>query len=406
VTGAQAAKAAAGAALCLVGGWWVVKTSAVDALARGSAPAVATAASVSPDHPQPKLTLASMQLDIGTGTLPDDARRSALEAFKSAPLAEEPILVAALGALRSGRVAEGERLLIEARRRNPRNRTARLFLVDRYLRTGRVDQAGVELAALRRLIPGVAEALAPQLALMVRDERAGASLIRVLSRDPSLQELVLSSLATSGADTDLILRLARSSAVGRPSAEGRPWQRQLLMLLIERRDFAGALQVWRSSAGLPAGPSEKAVYDGSFRGLPGAVPFNWSLYQGSAGSAERSRTAGLDVQFFGRETVELAAQLMVLRPGRYRLSFGVEGNAKGDDSRLAWRVFCGGNDGEAIVEVPLRDIGASPRTMTAQFNVSPSCRTQWLRLVGVAGEFPGTQTVTVKDVVVAPGGGR
>jgi hypothetical protein len=405
LTGPGAAKAAAGAVLVLLGGWLVVKTAMVDALGRTSP---ATAASVHPAHPQPALALALAQLDVGSGAIPGEAHRAALHALQSAPLAEEPFLIAGLQAINAGRAEEGERLLAEARRRNPRLRQARLFLLDRYLRTNRIEEAGRELSALRRLVPGVAEALAPQLARMVRDERTGASLIRVLGEDPGLQQAVLSNLAATGGDPDLILRIARSSGQMTPTREGLPWQRQLIGALVERGELARALRLWRSFAGLPAGPDEKAVYDGRFQHLPGADPFNWALYGGAAGVSERRRTPtpALDVQFFGRETVNLASQMMVLRPGRYRLRVRAEGSAKGDDSRLAWRVFCRGNDAQPLVDLTLRDVASAPRTLAAEFTVPGGCSGQWLRLGGIAGEFPGTQTATISEVVVEPAGGR
>ncbi len=294
LSGAGAAKAAAGAVVALLLGFWVVKTSSVDALVRR---APAAAAAVAPHHPQVRPGLASGALDIGSGSVPETLRRPALEALADAPLAEEPFLIAGLEAISAGNAERGEALLEEARRRNPRLRPARLLLLDRYLRTNRVEEAGIELAALRRLVPGVAGALAPQLARLVRDERTGASLIRVLSRDPALQQAVLGHLASGGADPDLILRIARSSPSSGPTREGLPWQRQLLMALIERGDFARALTLWRTFSGLPAGSGEKAVYDGGFRGLPGAVPFNWGLGSGSAGLAERRPGQGLTVEF-------------------------------------------------------------------------------------------------------------
>lgn len=365
----------------------------------------AIAAAFAPQHPQAQLGLAMAEVDLGSARIPDDARDAALSALDRAPLAAEPFLVAGLRAMQAGRVRDGERLLEEARRRDPRLRMARLFLLDRYMRENRIEAAGIELAALRRLIPQVAEALAPQLARMVRDERTGAALIRVLSRDPMLQQAVLTNLATSGADPELILRIARSSASSSPTPEGLPWQRQLLGSLVERGDLTRALALWRSFAGLPAGPGEKGVYDGRFQHLPGADPFNWGLYSGSAAAVERSRAPALDIQYYGRETADLAGQLMVLRPGSYRLSFRVEGSAKGDDSRLAWRVFCRGRT-EPMFDLPLRDVDAAPRTISGEFTVAPSCTGQWLKLTGIAGEFPGTQTATISDVAVVPAGGR
>jgi hypothetical protein len=397
----DAARIAAAAAASLLLGWWVVKTSAVDGIV-GRSPAAAAA--VAPSHPEVRLALAAGGLDLGTGTVPPEQQRAAAAALASAPLADEPFLLAGLSAISAGRAAEGEALLEEARRRNPRLRPARLFLLDRYLREGKIEEAGIELAALRRLVPGVAEALAPQLARLVRDERSGADLIRVLNRDPHVQQAVLSQLATSGADPDLILRIARASRMT-PTRDGLPWQRLLLQALIERGDTARAVRLWRSFAGLPAGPDDKAVHDGRFQGLPGAAPFNWSLSSGNAGTAERGPGPALHVEYFGRETVDLAQQLMALRPGRYRLQFRVEGNAKGDDSRLSWRVVCTGSNAE-IAGIVVRDVTAAPRALGGEFAVPVNCSTQSLRLSGIAGEFPGTQIAAISDLQIVPAGSR
>jgi hypothetical protein len=400
---AAAARAAASVVFCLAGGWFVVRNSVADATV---ADAPALAAAMSPNEPRAALGLALRQMDVGSGAVPAGPRQAAMDALSRAPLADEPFLFAGTAAIEAGRAAEGEALIEEARRRDPRRRPTRLFLLDRYLRTDRIDQAGLELVSLRRLVPGVAEALAPQLAMMIRDERSGTSLIRVLGRDPGLQQAVLSSLAQNGADPDLILRIASAAPPAVPTRLGLPWQRQLLGSLVERGDLARALRLWRSFAGLPAGPDDKAVHDGRFQHLPGADPFNWVLYTGASAIAERTRTPSLDVQFFGRETIDLASQLLVLRPGRYRLSVRVEGSAKGDDSRLAWRVFCRGNPTEPLLDLPLRDVSAAPRTVAGDFTVPGGCSGQWLRLAGIAGEFPSTQAASILDVAVAPAGRR
>ena len=140
--------------------------------------------------------------------------------------------------------------------------------------------------------------------------------------------------------------------------------------------MARALRLWREFAGLPAGPDHKAVHDGRFQGLPGAAPFNWSINSGSAGVAERIPAPALQVEFYGRETIELARQLMVLRPGRYRLEFRAEGNAKGDDSRLAWRIFCqGGTTPDRRVRASGHQRGAaswSPASSRSRPDARPS----------------------------------
>lgn len=397
----DAARLAAAAALSLLAGWWVVKTSAVEGLVRRNP---AAAAAVAPRHPVPRLALATEGVELGMGRVDPAQQRRAADALAAAPLAAEPFLLAGLAAFAGGRDAEAQALLEEARRRNPRLRETRLFLLERYLRDGRVEEAGIELGALRRLVPGVVQALAPQLAALVRDERSGAQLIRLLGRDPPVRQAVLGQLAASGADPDLILRIARASPMA-ASPEGLPWQIQLLHALVQRGDLARALRLWRDFAGLPAEPGSKAVHDGRFEGLPGAAPFNWALNSGSAGTAERIPAPALQVEYYGRETVDLAQQLMVLAPGRYRLQFRAEGNAKGDDSRLAWRIFCAGS-ASPLAEFVLRDVAAAPRTMGGEFTVPAGCAGQSLRLSGIAGEFPGTQIAAVTDVQVVPAGGR
>jgi hypothetical protein len=395
------ARFAAAAAASLLLGWWVVKTSAVDALVRSSPAAAAAAA---PDHPAVQLALAVEGVDLGMVEIDRDRRERAAAAFARAPLAEEPFLLAALAAISDGRSDQAEALLVETRRRNPRLRQARLFLIDRYLRDGRVAEAGVELATLRRLVPRVADALAPQLALMARDPRIGGQVIRVLGSDRDLQQAVLNHLASTAADPDLILRVA-AAGPRTVSRNGLPWQQRLLDTLVERGEIERAVRLWRGFAGLPASADAKAVHDGRFQGLPGAAPFNWTIIESTAGTAELSAAPALQVDYFGRETADLVRQVMTLRPGRYRLQFRVEGNAKGDDSRVGWRVICAATNAQ-LAEVALRDVTAAPRTLAGEFTVPANCPAQSLRLTGTAGEFPGTQTAAISDLQILPAGRR
>jgi hypothetical protein len=397
----NAARIAAAAAASLLLGWWVVKTSAVDALVRSSP---AAAAAVAPTHPGVQLALAMRGVELGVVEIDRDRRERATAALARAPLAEEPFLLAALAAISNGRSDEAEALLVETRRRNPRLRQPRLFLIDRYLRDGRIAEAGVELATLHRLIPLVTDTLAPQLAVMARDPGISEQVIRMLGNDRDLQQAVLNHLAANAGDPDLILRIA---AVGprTVSRNGLPWQQGLLDTLVERGEHDRAVRLWRGFAGLPASTDAKGVHDGRFQGLPGAPPFNWAIIEGTAGTAELSPAPALQVDYFGRETADLVRQLMTLRPGRYRLQFRAEGNAKGDDSRVGWRVVCAASNIQ-LAEVALRDVTASPRTIAGEFNVPADCPAQSLRLTGTAGEFPGTQTAAISDLQIVPAGRR
>lgn len=339
-----------------------------------------------------------LEFRVRNGVLGEAARRSVASAFDRAPLVEEPFVLAGVAALADGREDEGERLLEEARRRNPRARTARLILLDRYLRTDRAAEAGLEIAALHRLMPRAAEILVPELARMVRDPRTGASLIRVLSHDPEMQQAVLAQLASSGEDPDLILRIAGSSAATNPTPEGLPWQRLLLARLAEKGDVARAHRLWRSFTGMAPGGDEKGLYDSQFRGLPGAPPFNWNLVASNAGVAERIDMPGLQIEYYGRLDAEFASQLLMLSPGRYRLAFRAQGAAKGEGSRLSWSVACVGST-QPLLEIPLAKISYSPRILAGDFTVpARGCPGQWLRLKGAAGEFTDPQSATISGL--------
>jgi hypothetical protein len=389
--------AAAGAVLLA---WWVVKTSSVDALVRRNP---AAAAIVAPDHPRVRIALAMAEFRLRQGRLSGESRASVRRALAQAPLIEEPFYLAAIEALAAKRDTEAEALLHEARRRNPRARTARLILLDRHLRHNRVAEAGVEIAALNRLMPRAAEVLVPELARMVREPRTGAALIGVLAHEPALQQAVLAQLATSGADPDLILRIAGSNAATSPTKDGLPWQQVLLARLVERGDVVRAHRLWRSFSGFGPGGDEKGVYDGRFEGQRGAPPFNWLLVSGAAGVAERTGAPALEVEYYGRLNVDLASQLLMLRPGRYRLQFRAEGDAKGEGSRLLWSVSC--NMSKApLLSLPLTDIDYAPRAVAGTFTVPAGCPAQWLKLSGVAGEFANAQNATISEIRVTGGG--
>ncbi|MDT9599700.1 tetratricopeptide repeat protein [Sphingosinicella rhizophila] len=380
--------------------WLVFKTSAVDGLLRARPNA---AARVAPDDPRPVMEVAMQEFRRRNGTLSRVKSTRAINAISGAPLAEEPFLLAGLIARVNGDAARGERLLAEARRRNPRSRTARLVLLDGYLQSNQVAAASAEIRVLNALVPQVATVLVPELARMVRNPRTRPAMMRVLEGDAIMRQSVLEQLASSGADPDLILRIAQTDRAS-GSARAAPWQGLLIQKLIDKGDVRRAHRLWQSFIGARETQDAKSVYDGSFKGLPGAAPFNWKLTQGTAGVAEPARSGGLEVAFYGRLPTELASQMLMLRPGRYRLQFRVEGSAKGEGSRLVWVVACH-KAKSPLLELPLKNISYATRRIVADFNVPASgCPAQWLRLSGINGEFATAQNVTIGEVEIRKAG--
>ncbi|MFL6858129.1 MAG: hypothetical protein ACJ8EB_09515, partial [Allosphingosinicella sp.] len=325
---------AAAAALALFAAWWAVKLIAVQEVANLNPYAAAIAA---PGDPRVKMRLAVVE--TVTAQRADPARRAAaIRALRQASLADEPFLLAALDAQAAGQGARSERLLVEARRRNPRERLVRLTLLERYLSTERWADAGREIAVVTRLVPRAQDVLAPGLAKLAANPKYAAPMAQILDRNPLLKDAVLLQLAGSGVDTAQILRLAGRAAAPPGPPQGRAWQQKLLERLIGAKSYRDAFALWARFAGLPAGIA-KGVYDPSFAGLAGAPPFNWDLTTGEGGHAERIR-GGLEVDYYGRLDASLVRQMLLLAPGRYRLTLRADGHAEGDGTQLQWTIVC------------------------------------------------------------------
>jgi hypothetical protein len=362
-------------------------------------------AAVSPGDPRAQLGVAMLEFAYRNGRVFPATRAKAVAALDRSALADEPFLLAAVDAAAHGDEARAEALLLEARHRNPRNRMARLLLLDRFLRTGRSDAAGAELAVLSQLIPGAAEALAPELGRMARDPRSAGGLARILRHDAGIRAGVLSSLASSSAtDPDAVLQLARASGAATPGT-AQDWQAILLRRLADHGEFARAYALWKGFVGGPAAAASGGVYDGRFARMPGPPPFNWDLASGAEGTADRGPGPALQVDYYGRSALALARELVLLKPGGYRLVMRVSGAAKGEGTQLVWSVSCAPGDA-ALVQLPLTNVASAPRLVSAGFTVPASgCAAQWVKLDGRPGDVAAEQNASIADLQIVPAGG-
>jgi hypothetical protein len=280
----------------------------------------------------------------------------------------------------------------------------RLLLLDRYLRTGRSEQAGAELAVLSRLVPEAGGAVLPQLVPLARDPRTRPGLARMLRSNPNIRDNLLQTLSANAADSELVLLLAAESQSGRDPSAPPPWQGTLLSGLVARGEFERAYAIWRGFLGQRAEAAAKGLYDGEFRGAPGSAPFNWSLVNGPEGAAERVSGPALQVQYYGRAALDLAGQLLLLSQGTYNLQFRAEGDAKGDGSRLTWTLVCAGSN-RGLLEMPLKGIVSAPKALAASIKVPPDCRAQWLQLRGTPGDIATEQDVKISQMRLERAGG-
>lgn len=350
------------------------------------------------ERPADIFTAAGREIVPKQGKLDEQTYRRVAAALGGDPLASEPFLLFGFRALALGDLASAERMLAESRNRNPRNETARIALMAVYLRTGRIREGSEEVATLVRLVPRARELLAPELARLATAPASRQAVVDAIGDEPIMAE-VLGHLVRQNADPDLVIALAARQ----PRATGgrfAPWQQQLLKQLTERGDETRAYALWRGFVGSSA---NELIYDAGFTGQPGPPPFNWELTASDVGAAERGRTGGLDIEYFGRKSGPLARQLLLLRPGRYRLEFQAEGNASGQGSRILVQVACRGAESK-LLEITLRGLALAPKSASGEFSVSAGCGAQWLTFAGQAAEFPNIQRARITALALRPAG--
>lgn len=367
----------------------VVKVDAPDAFSAYPA----ALAALAPNDPERVFESAATEVATAPKSISAASLSGVRNAAKEVPLSAEPFFVAGADALFRGETTKGETLLKEARRRNPRHRMARLLLLQEDLRALRVLEATSELKILTRLVPQVTTMIVPALAKLAEDAQTRRAVADALRGDPLLNHVLL-QLAQSGAEPGVVLELARGApAVNGPDVPD--WRNALVTQFVERKQYDQAFRLWTAFNKAPAIPAGQWIFNPRFERRSEPAPFNWLLSANSVGAAEIQRRGGLSVEYFGRESGDLASQLLLLAPGRYRLQFRVEGNADGQGSLLLWSVTCA-DAGTRLVELPLKGISYTAATKAFDFTVpAQDCGAQMLRLEGRAGEFPATQAIVV-----------
>lgn len=373
----------------------VVRTAAVAVWTESNLP---RAAVLWPEHPHVVGSVAMAEVGAAAATLQEPAK-STLERLRQLgsmmPLAPEPFLVEAAIAVRRSNYRRAEQLLVHARTRAPRSRAAHFLLADLYWRTNQIDRGLIELATFSRLVPGVAQQLAPSLASYAQTPGSLPQIKRILGLHPELGPPLLQQLAADPRNVDLVLDIATAA----PGADSSGWRQAMLNSLVESGDYQRAHAVWARFSGVSSN-AYRLLFNPRFEPSDAPPPFNWSVASASDGIAELSRE-GLRVLHFGRGDVTLARQLMLLRPGRYRFEAQLADRV-GEGSNIFWSVSCVPSK-QQLLNLP---VAASPGTVAGEF-VAPQtgCRAQWLDLKGLGQDVANKTELRIREVRVTDRGG-
>ena len=369
------------AAVGLVGAQ-VVRTAAVNMLSEAQ-PAKAT--EIWPSNPSAEISLGMVRIAQATRasqSVPAAVFSSMADAADKAPLAPEPFLVTGVRAQLAGDGRTAERAFVSAQWRDPRSLPAAYFLADRYFRTRQTEKGLVQVGALAELAPKGEPTVAPYLAAYARDPANWPALRRLFHAKPALGDVTLMSLSSNAATAAAAFALADP----RERLAKASWFATLLQTLTAAGQYDRARQIWGRAV---AAPPNELIHDPGFNDGASPLPFNWSLTSSTVGLAERQPGGRLHVLFYGQEDGVLAAQMLVLPPGTYRLSMQL----LGDPARaktLTWSLWCD------KAPTPLTGVTldvAAARGWTVQ--VPSNCPAQWLKLAGSSTDISQQVDVTV-----------
>jgi hypothetical protein len=320
------------------------------------------------------------------------------EAAALDPLDGRPLFFHAFGKLLRDPAHPPIALLEAARARDPRLRETRLLLLDGYGRTGRSALAMREAQVLTDLMRSEKATLVQLVAGLAEREEGRATLAEAL---PSslIKGPVMQRLAQTGVPLSTLEALASPMRGLAHNPAEQAWIGAFLTSIAKRPDPEGARQLWAIFEDEKPDGAGGRIADTGFDGVAGTPPFAWAISSSSAGAAKIENRA-LDILFYGRNGGIFARKLLMLLPGRYRLSSSVSASGAEAASALSWQLACL-ESGKGLYRARLSQFLAGAGPGDDSFTVPASgCAAQWLELVGTPEDVPTTQSVKIDRVAI------
>lgn len=338
----------------------------------------------SPNNSRALDQLAQLELRKKDGDF-NAAKEWARRSLKSNPLDDQALFLLGTAAEKMDDTNRAERLIRAAGTRSWRNLAVQFWLFQHDV-TRKDYSAGLAHAdAMLRVEPKLLAPLFPTLAAFTTDPQALVALAKFLEKDTPWRRGFLAALSSDLYDKSHLDRIYSILADSKNPPQKQELQAYLERLIKDGR-FELAHQKWHEA--LPRAQADSAIpYNGKFEFPVDGLPFNWNIHTIDGAdvrivSPADSKGRALRVQFSGaRVTFENVKQLLLLRPGRYRLS----GQVKADDLRttrgLWWRIFCAAESKSTLAQSELVS-GSHPWTaFLVDFEVpGQGCSAQSLRL--------------------------
>lgn len=381
--------------------WFAIRAMVLGLLER-EYPALG--AGMQPASPVSQAIIALNRAAARDGIADPLARTFMESALRRAPLLADPFIVAGLDASAHDDLVRAERLMEEARRRDPRSVIPRYWLFDNYLREGKYAQGIAEAQPLIRLQPAAAPATVAILTALLDVPAARPALRSALRARPSWRRNFFEQAAASPR-----LRRQAASLLLATTPAGATWagREQLAVMreLVRAGELDDAYALWLRTLPLSQRPSAPGLYDGGFNGRPGGPPFGWRLPEAKRGVVQITEAgdapsgSGLAIRADGDRNVVLAEQLVLLPPGALRLGFATRTieDAPPSDAGLQVELRCSATGRPLARDVVSRSL---PRLQTHSLSaVLPAgCGGALVRFSVAPGMEPGPLNLLLTNI--------
>lgn len=376
------------AALFLVAALVAIGRSTANALDRKGEPSLALALGLPSVQPLYRL---SEQAALAK-TLPSPASLAlARDAAQRDPLTGDPYFLHGAARRLAGDPRAAARLVDLAVHRDPRFIPAWFWRIGFAAEHRKVADATDAAVRVIEISPDSREQTIPLVVRLTLSPASWPRIRRALATPTGAtwRESYFNQLVAAGVEPSIVfsaIDVVRETS-GKPP--GAREQEALLASMVQKGDFERAYTAWLGW--LPPESLSKVayLYDGRFSGAPGAKPFNWILTSSGDGAAVIDKQHGLRIDYTANQPVQLARQIILMTPGRYRMtSVSLLDQPMSQDAEvpLLWQVICLPKR-QAIATVRLPD-ATSAKGAAIVFDVPPGCAAQQLSLEGLGMEFP------------------
>lgn len=313
----------------------------------------------------------------------EDASVLAREALARSPFDVRALRVVGLTEARAGREDAADEILTLAGNWSLRDDPAHAWLVEHRLRRGDYASSFAHADTLVRRREDIRPTVFRLFTTAAIQDtgRALPEVARLVDARPPWRQTYLDSLYISVEGLQVAANLAVLLQRGEAPLTN-PELTQLYMHLLDK----GQIEAVRTVRAAIQRPPGGAVTNGGFGEAGAPEPFQWRLAQEAGAVVEimpdeaRPGDPALRIEYDGYSTVQFVEQLLLLAPGRYRLTAEGRAEAGQPEERVVWSLMCSPGDAEILSVPAVRPAAASWVLISAEFTVPSGCAGQWLRL--------------------------